>query len=117
MAAFGEEGVDMQRFQLLLNRYDPNAGFRRGEISQYVGLPEFGCIDRETNGVMTLAVNTGQPFVLTAFKQSDRLRNPILRSYVEIGSTIFPPLTTIYKQGKIPGKKKKRRLFGGRNGR
>ena len=101
---------------MLLNRFDPNAGFNRGEISRYVGLPEFGCIDRETNGVMTLAVNTGQPFVLSAFRQKDRLKNPILRSYVEIGSTIFPGLEAIYKNGDIPGQKKRgfiKGLFGG----
>ena len=115
VAAFQEEGLDLQRFQILLNRFDPNAGFSRGEIAGYVGLTEYGCIDREVNGAMIRAVNTGYPFVLNTFSSKDRKKDPLLRSYVALGATVFPPLSTIYESGRMPGRKGKRglaRIFG-----
>jgi cellulose biosynthesis protein BcsQ len=115
VAAFQEEGLDLQRFQILLNRFDPNAGFSRREIAGYVGLTEYGCIDREVNGAMIRAVNTGHPFVLNTFSSKDRKKDPLLRSYVALGATVFPPLSTIYESGRMPGRKEKRglaRIFG-----
>lgn len=107
VTAFEEEGLDLGRFQVLLNRFDPNAGFSRREIAEYVGLTEYGCIDREVNGAMIRAVNTGYPFVLEVFSGRERKRDPILRSYVAVGATVFPPLTAIHENGQLPGRKKK----------
>ena len=108
----GHVDIDRRRFQLVVNQFAPEAGVRRGDIQQYLGLSEFGVIPMDTDGAILRSVNEGQPVVLS------RSAPEIADALARLTTTIYPPLDVIWRQRPdLKGKESfsdwlKRILFG-----
>jgi MinD-like ATPase involved in chromosome partitioning or flagellar assembly len=100
--------LEGDRLRVVVNRYHPRHGISRREVQDALdGLPTFVEIAAEEDQEVVIALNTGEPVVLS---------NPtteVAKNILELSATLYPPLTDIRRlqegrQGGILGK-----LFGG----
>jgi MinD-like ATPase involved in chromosome partitioning or flagellar assembly len=109
-------GLERSRYTLVVNMWTDQAGLRRGEITQFVGLSEAGLVPFEATGRMLLAVNTGEPFVLMNLGASDPGTQQVVDAMAGVAARVYPPLDTIWQQrGRRPSARRAgwfERLFG-----
>ena len=85
----GQVQLDPAKFRLVVNRFHPEHGLARKDISAFLQLSEIGVLP-DGGPKVTAALNSGVPFVLNA-------RGEMTRSLVAIASTLYPPITQIWQ--------------------
>jgi MinD-like ATPase involved in chromosome partitioning or flagellar assembly len=101
---------DLNKFELVINRWDEAYGISQAELLQVLGMVKFGVVPDAPMRCIR-SINTHMPVVL------DRTIDDISDAVMTVGSTVFPPLEEIWlaKGGKIGGSRKFRRQPGRRH--
>jgi cellulose biosynthesis protein BcsQ len=100
--------LEGDRLRVVVNKYHPRHGISRREVQEALGLPAFVEIAVDEDQEVTMALNEGEPLVLS------NSRAPVARNILELSATLYPPLAQVLKlqgggkQGGLLG-----RLFGG----
>jgi pilus assembly protein CpaE len=92
--------VSRDRVQLVINYWTQESGLRLPDIVNRIKLPSRGAIPWDQSARLTHSVNVGRPHSLVAFEDAKlRREDEVLRAMIEIASSIYPPMTTIYQAG------------------
>ncbi len=100
--------LESDRLRLVLNKFHPRHGLSRREIQEHLdNVPIFGTIPIDEEQDVVMALNDGEPLVLSNRK------SPVAREIGQLAVSLYPPLADIVK---IRGGKKGgglKGLFGG----
>ncbi|HIE37979.1 MAG TPA: ParA family protein, partial [Anaerolineae bacterium] len=93
-------GVDRSRYTLVVNMWMEAAGLGRGEIVEFVGLPEAGLVPMETSGAMAYAANAGEPFVMANLGSGNPAIQAVVNALIHIVGQVYPPIEAIWESRK-----------------
>jgi MinD-like ATPase involved in chromosome partitioning or flagellar assembly len=92
-----QSSLRTDKFKLVINGYQPEAGLTLDEIARYMKTPVFATVPHDPTGAVKLAINNGKSYALTHL---DIRRNPLeveatLRGMFAIAEGVYPPLSAI----------------------
>ena len=100
--------LEGDRLRVVVNKYHPRHGISRREAQDALeGLPTFVEIAADENQEVTIALNDGEPVVLSDGKAQ------VTRDILQLGATLYPPLADIRRLQEGGRSGLLGRIFGG----
>ena len=111
----------MEKFSLVLNRWQGNVGIKLEEVAAKVGIAPRRTIINDYLGGVTRAGNSGCSYVVSNYDRKDNnpLTDECIRQFAELAATFFPTISSVWSKHELAlnkskgGKKERKRgLFG-----
>ena len=96
-ALVGEADLRLDKFKLVINRYDPADRIDLKDAADFMGMPIFATVPEDRSRAVIAAVNEGRPFVLQHMGKNAPETEATLRGLLAITEAIFPPMDAIIK--------------------
>jgi MinD-like ATPase involved in chromosome partitioning or flagellar assembly len=98
LQALGAEAdLRVDKFKLVINRFDPADRIDLKDAADFMGMPVFAMVPEDRSRAIIAAVNEGRPFVLRHMGKNKREEEATLRGLLSIAELIFPPMGAIIK--------------------
>ena len=111
----------LEKFSLVLNRWQDNVGIKLEEVAAKIGISPRRTIINDFLGGVTRAGNSGCSYVVSNYDKKDNhhITEDCMRQFAELAATFFPTISSVWskhelalKKTKDTSKGRKRGLFG-----
>ncbi|NIS83455.1 MAG: hypothetical protein GTO14_25395 [Anaerolineales bacterium] len=106
-----KQGININRFGLVINKWQDGLGVSLNEAAKYAGISAMGIIPNDATGNVTRAGNEGQSYVAryANHRKNPRETEATLQGLAQLAGQFYPPITAAW--GARMKRKKKRGLF------